>query len=503
MEELSKDLNDNVEKLKTIFKDVGDVVFRFIEIGDDSKRRACLVFIDELVDKNLLSEYAIQLLLTKENVDNFDTKLLKKDLINALANRAIAIAEIKEENRLEKIIDAILSGQTVLFVEGVKMALILDTKGGTSRGINEPQTETVVRGPRDGFGEVLKVNMSLIRRRIRDPNLKVKMVQVGRRSKTDIAIMYIEDIVNDKIVEEVNKRIEQVDIDAIIDSSTLEFLIEDNYLSPFPQVEATERPDTVVASIYEGRVGILVDNTPFALIVPATIGTIFQSAEDHYSRWTITSLIRVLRIFAAFLSALAPALYIAITSFHPGLIPTRLTYYLGASRINVPFPAVVEAFLMEITLELLRESGTRIAGPIGSTIGIVGGLIIGQAAVEAGIVSPLMIIIVAITTIAAFALPNYEWASGFRFVRFIYMVLAAILGLYGVMLGVVVLFVHLAKLESFGVPYTAPYSGLGIKEGDLKDTVIKAPVQKLKFRPAFTFAKNKRRMGKDNNGKQR
>ena len=228
--------------------------------------------------------------------------------------------------------------------------------------------------------------------------------------------------------------------------------------------------------------------------MPATIGTLLQSAEDYYSRWTITSLIRLLRIVAGFLAILSPALYIAITSFHPGLIPTKLTYYVAASRINVPFPSVVEAFLMEITIELLREAGTRISGPIGTTIGIVGGLIIGQAAVEAGIVSPLMIIIVAVTTIAAFALTSYELASGLRVCRFALMILAAILGLYGIMLGVVILTTHLARLNSFGIPFTSPYSGLGIEEGDLKDTLIKAPIQNLEFRPKFTFNKNKRRM---------
>ena len=333
-----------------------------------------------------------------------------------------------------------------MFLNKTNKALILSSRGWPTRGVGEPETETVVRGPRDGFSETLKINVTLVRRRIRDPKLKIKNIQIGRRSKTDISIMYIEDIVSGEILKEVNRRLDAVDIDGILDSSMLEFLIEDNYLSPFPQIENTERPDTLAASLYEGRVGILVDNTPFALVVPATIGTLSQSAEDYYSRWTISTVIRWIRLIAAFLSLLAPALYIAITSFHPGLIPTILTYYLGASRVNVPFPAVIEAYLMELTIELLRESGTRIAGPIGTTIGIVGGLIIGQAAVEAGIVSPLMIIIVAVTTISSFSLPSYEWASGFRFCRFIFMALAGILGLYGIMLGIVILTTPFCKV---------------------------------------------------------
>mgnify|MGYP000898266771 CR=1 FL=1 len=491
---LSKKLNENVDNFKNIFKDCGDISFRFIEIGNEKKLQACFIFSDGLIDKHLLSEYGIQLLLSSSENEDFDFKKIKRGLLDFLAKEAIAIPEVEEKNKVEDIVNSILSGETILLVDGVAEALILSTRGWPTRGVGEPETETVVRGPRDGFSETLKINMTLVRRRIKDPKMKVKVQDIGRRSKTNVAILYIEDIVNTQVLEELYKRLNAIDIDAIIDSAILEHLIEDNYLSPFPQIENTERPDTVAAALYEGRVAILVDNTPFALIIPATMGTLLQSAEDYYSRWTIASFVRLLRIIGFFLAILSPALYIAITSFHPGLIPTRLTYFVAASRINVPFPSVIEAFLMEITIELLREAGTRISGPIGTTIGIVGGLIIGQAAVEAGIVSPLMIIIVAITTISAFALTSFELASGLRVCRFALMVLAAIFGLYGVMLGVTLLFAHLANLNSFGIPFTSPYSGLGIEGGDLKDTLIKAPVQTMEFRPKFTFTKNKRRM---------
>ena len=491
---LSKDLDKNVDNFKNIFKDCGDISFRFVEIGSGKKVQACFIFSDGLINKALLSEYGIQLLLTSSESEDFNLKGVKKGLLDLLAKEAIAIPEIDEEDQIDKIVNAILSGETILLVDKVDMALILSTRGWPTRGVGEPETETVVRGPRDGFSETLKINTTLVRRRIKDPKMKIKNLKIGRRSKTEVAILYIEDIVNPILLDEVNKRLNNIDIDAILDSSMLEHLIEDDYLSPFPQIENTERPDTVAAALYEGRVALLVDNSPFALIVPATIGTLLQSAEDYYSRWTISSFIRLLRILAGFLATLSPALYIAITSFHPGLIPTQLTYFVAASRINVPFPSAVEAFLMEITIELLREAGTRISGPIGTTIGIVGGLIIGQAAVEAGVVSPLMIIIVAITTISAFTLTSYELASGLRFCRFGFMILAAILGLYGIMLGILILSTHLARLNSFGIPFTSPYSGLGIEEGDLRDTLIKAPIQYLENRPTFSFPKNKRRM---------
>ncbi len=491
---IDKNLNKNVQTIKEIFKDCDDIVYRNFFIGKNGELALMFIYIDGLVNKPLLSEYVIQSLSDEKNIEKSTYKNVGTHIFKTIANEDIALSEIEEEDKMEELIVAILSGETVLLIDGINKAIVLSTRGWNTRSVEEPETETVVRGPRDGFTETLKVNTSFVRRRIRDSKLKIKITQVGERSKTDVAIMYIEDIVQDGLVKEVEQRVSNVNIDGILDSTMLENLIEDNYLSPFPQIESTERPDAVAASLYEGRVAILVDNSPFALIVPATIGTLMQSSEDYYSRWIVTSVIRIIRYVAVFIAVLSPALYIAITSFHPGLLPTRLAYYVAATRVNVPFPAFIEAFLMELTIELLREAGIRMAGPIGTTIGIVGGLIIGQAAVDAGIVSPLMIIIVAVTTIASFTLPSYGFATAIRFYRFILMVCAAILGLYGVMLGLLVMLTHLAKLNSFGVPFTSPYSGLGLKEGDLKDTIVKAPIQNLKNRPVFTHPKNKRRL---------
>lgn len=491
---LLKSLDKNVEILKGIFADCDDVQFRSVVVGDVFKVNITFVYIDGLVNKEYIAEHAIYSLFVEEEIKSFTLEGFKKSLIQTISKEALTTIDIKEEFHMDKVINAILSGDTVILIDNIEKCLIFDSKGWVSRGVEEPQTETVIRGPRDGFNESVKVNMSLIRRRIKDPNLKIKMTTVGRRSQTNVAIMYIEDIVNKSLVQEVNERLNSVDIDAILDSSLLENLIEDNYLSPFPQIENTERPDSVAASLYEGRVAILVDNSPFALLVPATVGTLLQSTEDYYTRWQEAQGVRVLRIIAVFLSLITPSLYIAIISYHPGLLPTKLTYYLAASRLNVPFPAVVETFLMEVTIELIRESGTRISGPIGTTIGIVGGLIIGQAAVEAGIVSSILIIIVAITTISSFAIPSYEFSAGLRVWRFVLIVFSAILGLYGIMLAVIILGTHLVKLNSFGVPFTSPYSGLGVSSGELKDTLVKAPIQEFKERPSFTKPRNKIRM---------
>lgn len=493
---LLKDIEKNEEALKKVFTDCEDVVFRRIELGDVYRVKMGLIYIDGLVSKEYIAEHAIYSLFIEEEIKKFSLQGFKSSLIDVISKEILSTIDIKEEFHMDNIINAVLSGDTIILIDKVDKCLIFDSKGWASRSVAEPQTEAVIRGPRDGFVESVKVNMSLVRRRIKDPNLKIKMHKVGRRSKTGVAVMYMEDIVDKSLLQQVNERLKSVDIDAILDSSMLENLIEDDYLSAFPQIENTERPGSVAAALYEGRVAIIVDNSPFALIVPATLGTPLQSTEDYYTRWQESQGVRFLRILAVFLTVLSPALYISIISYHPGLLPTKLTYYLAASRINVPFPAVVETFLMEATIELIRESGTRISGPIGTTVGIVGGLIIGQAAVEAGIVSAILIIIVSVTTISSFAIPSYELAAGLRVWRFIFIVLAAILGLYGVMLGVILLGTHLIKLNSFGVPFTSPYSGLGIGSGELKDTLFKGPIQSLKERPTFTNPRNKKRLGR-------
>lgn len=494
LETLDKDIEINLEYIKDRFKDCDDLIYRRLELGREKTIKIAFILIDGLASKDELSDFVIENLIAEGELDLSNIDDYKNTFLDFIMKEGISTAEVKEEKDFEKILNLLLSGETIFLIDGIDTSIIIGSRGWFMRSINESVTEAIIRGPRDGFTETLRVNTTLVRRRIKDTNFKIKMYKVGRRSQTDVALLYIEDIVDMKLLDEVKNRILDVDIDAVLDSSILEHLIEDNYLSPFPQIENTERPDSVAASLYEGRVALIVDNSPFALVVPATLGTLLQSSEDHYNRWIETSAVRLIRILAVFLSFLAPALYIAITAYHPGIIPTRLIYYLAASRINVPFPAVVEATMMEITMEIIRQAGTRISGPIGSTIGIVGGLIIGQAAVEAGIVSNLLIIVVAITTISTFAIPSYELASALRLAKFGFIALAGLMGLYGIMIGVILLGSHLVIMTSFGTPITSPYSGLGIEEGDLKDSFVKAPIQRLWMRPGFTNPQNKKRM---------
>jgi len=490
---LSQKLDINLAKIKDILKDCDDVVYREFVVGVEQKNRFALIFVDGLIDKMLITENVLKSLMQEAREVAPDS--IKRNLYKLVMEGNMSAPEVKEAEDLCEVIDNILVGETILLIDGYKKALIVGSRGWTTRSPAESQSETVIRGPRDGMVETLKINTSLIRRRIRDPKLKLKNMQVGVRSKTDVSIMYIEDIVDNEVLEEIKRRIDNISIDAILESSYVEQFIEDNHYSPFPQIENTERPDAVAAALYEGRVAIVIDNTPFVLLAPATFATFMQSSEDYYDRWLVASAIRVVRYVAVFIALLAPSFYIAIASYNPGIIPTELALYIAATRVTVPFPAFIEAFIMEITIEFLREAGTRLSGPIGTTIGIVGGLVIGQAAVEAGIVSPLMVIIVAITTLASFILPSYGFASALRVLRFAMMVFTATLGLYGMMLGLIIIGTHLVNLQSFGVPYTDPFSILGKVTFELKDTIVRMPLHLMKQRPGFIKLNDRDRIG--------
>lgn len=492
--EIDNNIEDNIKFLKDTFKDANDLVFREFNIGGPNGKKLFMCYIDGMADKLLLDEFVLNplMLIAREVKPDFED--IKERLVDATKNSAMAVSDFKEVEKMEDALTAIMSGETALFLEDYSKVFIIATRSWPARGPSEPSAETVIRGPRDGFVETMRFNTALVRRRIRDTELKIKQVQCGKRSKTDIAILYIDDIADKGVLKEVEEKIKNINIDAILDSGYVQQFLEERHITPFPQVQTTERPDVVAAALYEGRVAILVDNSPFALIVPATLNAFFQSAEDYYSRSTIVSFVRNLRLISGFLSLIAPALYIALVAFHPAIIPASLALSIAATREGVPFPAFIEAIIMELTLEFLREAGVRLPRPIGSTIGIVGGLVIGQAAVSAGIVSPIMVIVVALTAIASFSIPNYEVAAGFRLIRFLLMLFAAVYGLYGVVLGLIATLVHLVNLKSFGVPYLSPVAPLSIN--DMKDgPVMRLSWTHMKKRPEHLDPKDKIRQG--------
>lgn len=476
-DEISWDVEKDVKYLKELLKDNSDVVFRQFRI---QKMNAAIIYIDGMSDKFLLNDYVLESLM-KEDDPIRD--------VHDIKDKILTISDMREVEKLSEAVNAMLSGESIMLIDGLGAAFILATRSWPARGVGEPSGETVVRGAREGFTETVRFNTALVRRRIRDTRLRMVAKSIGVRSKTDVVITYIDDIVNKEVLEELTERINSIKIDAVLDSGYISQLIEDNEMSPFPQIQSTERPDVVAAALYDGRVAVLVDNSPFALIVPTTLPNLFQSPDDYYQRWINGSFIRLVRLIALIASVIMPAFYIAVTSFHTSIIPARLAYSIAASREGVPFPAFIEVLIMEVSLSLLIEAIVRLPRPMGATIGIVGGLIIGQAAVSAGIVSPIMIIIIGTTAITEFIAPNYEVAIGVRMIRFLVIIAAAVVGLYGIMLALILVLTHLIRLKSFGIPYLAPAVNTDIN--DFKDLFIRLPFKYFKKRPTYMGTRDK------------
>lgn len=470
-DKISKSVSENVEYIKSLLKDNSDVVYREYYIG---RWKSAVIYIDGMADKILLDDYVLETVMAKQN---------QPDDVSEIIKRILTVSEIREEKKLSAGIKALLSGDSLMFIDELEVCYVIGTRDFPARSVSEPSGETAIRGAREGFTEVIRFNTALIRRKIRDTRLRLKYVTIGTRSKTDVVIAYIEDIVNKDALAELENRIDKINIDAILDSGYVEQLIEDKKWSPFPQIQSTERPDVTAAAIYEGRIAILVDNSPFAIIVPATLPNFFQAPDDYYQRWMHGTVIRFIRLLAILASLTMPALYVAVTSFHPSIIPSKLAYSIAASREGVPFPAFIEAIIMEFFLALLLEAVTRLPKPIGSTIGIVGGVVIGQAAVSAGIISPIMLIIVSLTAISSFITLNYEITEAFRIIRFLLIIASAVLGLYGIVIGLIIVLIHLIKLQSFGVPYLSPIVNPDIH--DFKDVYVRLPLKYMIRRPEY------------------
>ncbi|MEH7335120.1 spore germination protein [Neobacillus drentensis] len=481
---LSGRLQDDFQQIKQLFEAAGDFVYREIEITP--KYPAVILYLNGIINVERMELHVIQPLLKHEagllppypTIDHF------KALLSA--------ARVTLGETFQEAIDHILSGSTVLLINGFQKAIFISEQAWEQRSIEEPASEATVLGPREGFTENVTTNISMIRRRLKTSKLKFEMMKVGKLSNTGVVITYLEGIAEPSILEEVRSRIERIEIDAIEDSGYILEFIEDQPFSVFPQILQTERPDRVVGNLLEGRIAIIVDNSPFALIVPVTFFQMMNSPEDYFGRFIMTTFIRFIRYLFLIVALLFPSIYIAVTTFHHELLPTNLIFSVAASREKVPFPAVIEALLMEITFEALREAGLRLPRPIGSTVSIVGALVVGQAAVEAGIVSAPLVIVVATTGIASFMFPSYPLTGAIRLLRFFMIFLAATLGFYGIFLGVFFILVHLVQLRSFGVPYLAPLAPFHFN--NVKDLLIRVPWWMMNERPQETGKTNLKRL---------
>lgn len=487
--ELKTFLQENIKIIKDTLGESSDIIIREIRIGKEGTIKAGIIYTDGLTDTPSLQNFILETLMLDIKEIDLQKKLSPEhNIIRVLVDSAMTVGEIKDFTHFNVLFTSLLSGDTIILIDGYTQGLIVSNKQWVERGITEPTAQTVVRGPREGFSENLRVNTALVRRKVKDPNLWMESKTIGTRTKTSIAIMYINGLANDKVVKEVHLRLDRINIDGILESANIEEFIQDSAYSPFPTVYNTERPDVVAAALLEGRIAIFVDGTPFVLIAPVVFIQFFQSPEDYYMRAVIGSLTRFLRFLAFTIALLAPSLFIAITTYHHGMIPPALILSLAAQREGVPFPAYVEVVIMEVTFEILREAGIRMPRSIGSTVSIVGAFVIGTAAVEAGIISAMMVIVVSTTAISSFVMPSYDLGVAARILRFVFMALAASFGLFGITVGLIALLLHLCSLRSFGVPYMSPLGPFNL-DGQ-KDTLIVVPIWKMFTRPRLISQQN-------------
>lgn len=481
---LTGNFQQNLLLFKEIFHNCSDVVYRdFVAKALLQDTQAALIYLEGLVDTNRLEEEVMKNLMI-DGATCGQKELESRGKLERVVETLLPVTEVKVASDLAQLVDAVLVGDAVLLLEGASEAVIIGVRGWKSRSVEEATTEVSLKGPRDGFNEDLDVNLALIRRRIKTTRLKTEKYTIGTLSKTNVIVAYIQGIANDKVVEEVRRRISRIKIDGVLGSNYIEELIEDEPFTIFNQINDTERPDRVAGGLLEGQVAILVDTNPFVLLVPFTYPQLLQSAEDYYQRYPYTSFIRLIRFLTLHVALLFPSVYVAIITFHQEMLPSPLLYTIVSARQGVPFPAFVEAIVMEVVFEILREGGIRLPRPMGYAVSIVGAIVLGQASVAAGFVSPALVIVVSTTAIASFAIPTVAGSNPIRMLRFLLMVAAAILGLVGVIMALVAILIHLCSLRSFGVPFLSPLAPMTVS--DLKDIFVRFPWWALPTRPRLT-----------------
>ncbi len=479
-------LSENIAHMEKLFSVCDDIKKKQMNLGKNGDVPCYLTFIEVSVDMgtSALSE-VLKYLRTIE----------KEEIYDVLSQNALGISDATFFSTIEEAADGLLTGETILFVDGFAQAVKIPDNGYPRMSLSEADSEKVIRGPNEGFSDSVKQNAALIRKRVRSPKVKVKQLKTGIRSNTNVYLVYMDDLVYPGLLKEIERRMDGFEIDGVLDSGVIEQLTEEKWYSPFPQFQTTERPDRAAMSILEGRVILLVDNSPVALILPTDYNSFIRTSDDYYNRFEIASFGRMLRYVASFFAMTLPGLYLAVTNFHTQILPTTLLLSFADARRGVPFPAVIEVLIMEISFELLREAGVRLPGAMGNTIGIVGGLIIGQAAVEANLVSPIVVIVISFTALCSFAIPNEEFATAFRVLKFFFIALCAWLGFFGMLAGLLAVLIHLSHLKSFGIPYLMPFVGADLNDyEDERDALYRQPLRKLLWRPVYAKRKKRRKL---------
>lgn len=478
---LSTSLEENLNTVKKMFRSSTDLVVREFSFneGKRTEMKAALIFIDGLINLALLQDNVLKPLMHGASAFYDAGTAADIQSIQDIQDKVLTAGDVKELYTYDELAQFCLSGNAVLLADGYYKALTIEAKGWEKRAVTEPISETSVRGPREGFTENLRTNTSMIRRKIKDPALTIESKVVGRRTQTQVNLLYIDGLADPELIREVKSRLSQIDIDGVLASSYLEAYIEDSPYTVFPTIWYSEKPDAVAGKLLEGRIAVAVDGAPFVMTMPMLFIENFQSAEDYAKRAPYATATRVVRFIAFLISLFMPALYIALSNFQQELIPTTLLFTMAASAEGVPFPVVLESAIMMVIFEMLQEAGMRMPRPVGQTVSIVGALVMGEAAVQAGLVGAPVVIVVAITAVSSFALPFA--VDALSLLRWFLLLLSATMGFFGITIGGFIILVHLASLKSFGAPYMAPIAPL--HKASLKDTIIRAPFWAMKKRP--------------------
>lgn len=465
-------ISPDIEKIKIFFhqkySESADIVKRSFVKNKDSLP-CFIVYIDGIVEKEDIQRFIITPLMEEQ-------KREAKELLSKI----ITASEVSEVSSLKKAVENMHAGDTLLFIDGHPEAIVISTRSWNSRSLSPSSNESSVRGPKESFVETIRSNTALLRKKIKSDNLVIKHITVGSVSRTSVAVSYLHGKVNSELVDDIIKKISNSEIEILSDSGQLEGLLEHSSSSLFPQMQNTERPDKVAFELPKGKVAIIVDGSPFILIIPSSFENFLQIPEDYYDRFAISTFLRSLRLLSCLISVFAPAIYISMICFNTRSLPTRLALAIAANRANVPFTAIIEALLMEITIELVREAGIRLPSPVGQSIGIVGGIVLGDATISSGLTSSSMVVVVALTSMASFAVPSYSMSSALRLLRFSVMIAASVFGVYGIVLSFIVINVHMARLKSGD-----RYLSLQSETSDSTDSIIYIPRKVFKIPPEY------------------
>lgn len=488
---ISASLKKNEAYLRAVLGKCDDIIIQSMALGRDTRIEALLIYIESAMSNTMLEDSVIGKLVNRL------WEIPAGDIREYLADNTFGISDTAPFTTMEEALSSMLAGNAVLFLDTYEKALKISVKGYPNLGVQKAESEKVLRGSRESFTESVKTNTALIRKRLRTAELKVEEIHVGVRSDTVVALAYMEELIYPEYLETLKEEIASWEIDGVLDSGMVEQLCEPDWRSPFPQFESTERPDRAAMELLNGRVILLCDNSPVGILLPTTFNSFLKVSEDSYNRFWIVSFERLLRYGALFLALLISGGYLAVTRFHTQILPTNLLLSFAEARKGVPFPGVLEILLMELAFELIREAGVRMPGPLGGTIGIVGGLIIGDAAVSANLVSPMAVVVVALSALCSLAVPNEEFSAPIRLLKFVFILLGGFLGIFGLTIGMFMLAGHLAGLTSFRIPYLMPFVGNGLagyqKPGD---SVVRRPFRQLSLRPVFARREERIRLKK-------